>query len=253
MARTKQIEMVISEVQTGKITVCILGKTPILLHSLPEKAMRELLMPSGRKTTADKKNFLKHDPFQEFKDAPYCIKNPKSSTLIGHPSSAVKKSISCAALDIPGATKKELGRLLWVEDELVPLYGIPKLHMTIVRMPNQQRTPDVRTRAIIQNWASIISISYIKPNINEEAIHNLLQAAGITQGWGEWRNERGSGTYGSFEICSPEDKKFQEIIKKGGKASQIKAMAACEPYNEDTRKLLEWFLKEAKRTGLRSK
>ena len=66
-----------------------------------------------------------------------------------------------AAIDVPGnAAKTQIGRLTTVEGAYVPVYGIPKLMMSTVRSKDMNRTPDIRTRAIQEQWACVIKISY---------------------------------------------------------------------------------------------
>lgn len=251
MPKSKSDELIaISSINTGRSTFCIIGKTPILLHSMPEKALHEFLAPRGKKTSAEKKNSIKHDPFKEFNESPYKLPNPKAPTFIAQIATAMKNSIRYAAVDIPGATKAQLGRLLWVEGEYIPIYGIPKMHMAIVRSSDQNRTPDVRTRLVISEWAAEITITYVKPHINDEALGHLINAAGLTQGLGDWRPQKGSGTYGQYELCETTNKDFQRIVKTGGRALQIKAMKNPESYDAMTEKLLSWYAGELPRLGV---
>jgi hypothetical protein len=141
--------------------------------------------------------------------------------------------------------------LAYVEGDEIPIYGIPQLLMSVTRSADMNKTPDVRTRAILPKWACRIAIQYTTPLLKEQAIINLLAAAGITQGVGDWRVQKGSGNYGQFSLVSPDDKEFVRIIKEGGKNAQDKAIADPVCYDSETEELLSWFHVETKRRGFK--
>lgn len=236
-------EVQVVKVDRGEVNFCILGRTPIILNRMSQKAMRELLFPA-RKTRASRAMNLKHDPYQEFKDSPYTTSAEDHPTFIQHLASSFKASMRGAALDIPDVSKAEIGRLTWVEGDRVDIYGIPKMFMSIVRQAGINKTPDVRTRAIIPEWACYITISYAKPQLNATAVTNLLVAAGLTQGVGDWRNEKGSGSYGGFELVDHDNETFQRIIKTGGRAAQMEAVESPGFYDDETAELYSWFKEE---------
>jgi hypothetical protein len=157
-----------------------------------------------------------------------------------------------AALDLPGTSKTQIGRLAYVENDEVPIYGIPELLMSVTRSAGIDKTPDVRTRAILPRWACFISVQFTKPILKEQAIVNLMAAAGITQGVGDWRVQKGSGNYGQFALTDPSDKAFQEIVKTGGREAQDAAIAEPICYDSETEELLAWFDVEVKRRGFKA-
>ena len=246
-----QTEISVMEVSQQKVDYCILGSTPIILNRMSEKAKNELLFPKGRKSSAEKARSLKHNPFQEFKDSPYRLSDENAPTLLAHLATAFKKAIAGTALDIPGATKAQISRLMWVEGEKIALYGIPKLFMSVTRSADMNKTPDIRTRAIVPEWACRLTVSFATPMLKETVVSNLLAAAGQIQGVGDWRPEKGSGTFGQFALVEEENKDFQRILKEGGRAAQIAAMEAGEPYDIDTEELLSWFVAEADTRGFK--
>lgn len=248
--KKQETEISILEISYGKTDFLVLGKTPIILHRMSEKVVNEFLLPKGKKTAADKANSLKHNPYQEFRDAPYTSSDPNSDTFICHLATSFKKAIAGAALDIPGATKSQISRLLWVEGERIPIYGIPKLHMSITRSSDINHTPDVRTRCIIPEWAAVVTVRYMIPVLNETVVANLFAAAGMIQGIGDWRPQKGSGTFGQFELVS-DNEKFRSIITNCGRAAQIEAMENPQPYDDETAELLTWFDQETEKRGIR--
>lgn len=246
---SESIEVV--SISTMKVDFCILGKTPIILNKMANKVMEELLFPKGRKTSAEKANSLKHDPYVEFRNSAYILEDPKQPTLLAHLATAFKKSIAGVASDIPGSSKAQIGRLLWVDGEKIPIYGIPKLFMSVTRSADINKTPDIRTRVIVPEWATYLTVEFPIPLLNEKTIAQLLSAGGIMQGVGDWRPQKGSGNYGQYEIVAPTDKRFKDIISKGGRDVQKKALDNPIPYDNDSKELLEWFFKEAEERGVK--
>jgi len=250
MARTTEKTIVIPEVQTRRLQVVVVGLTPLILNRMSTKAQQELLLPRGRKNAAAKQATLKHDPVAEYRASPYTIEDDAAPTRLGMPASAFKKLMQTAALDLPGATKAQIGRLCWVEGELVPIYGVPQLFMRIVRSADINRTPDVRTRCIVPHWAAVVTVSFVVPLLTETAIVNLLAAGGVTAGIGDFRPEKGAGNFGQFRLTSPDDPAFAEIVATGDRAAQDAALTAPECYDAETRELLSWFVTEAEARGL---
>jgi hypothetical protein len=241
----------ILEVNKGSMDFCVLGTSPLICNRMSEKAMRELLAPKGRKTTAEKAASMKHDPIQEFRDSPYQLIDESAPTLIGILPTSFKGAMRTAALDVPGAKKAQIGRLVYVHGEMLPVWGIPKLFMAITRSADINRTPDVRTRAILPEWACRIRIDFLKPIINEQSVANLLAAAGFQSGVGDWRQEKGSGNYGSFRLVSENDPDFVRITSTMGREEQIKAFDNPITHDKETSDLLAWFETEAKRRGMK--
>lgn len=244
-------EIQIIQINTGTITVAVVGTTPLILNRINEKAGRELLLPAPKKTAADKAANLKHNPLEEFRSSPERIRDDDAKTLLALKTTAFKGAMRTAALDLPGAKKSQIGRLTYIPGELVGIYGVPKVFSTIVRSADMNRTPDVRTRCIVPKWAALLSITFVKPIMREQAIANLLAAAGITVGVGDFRPEKGAGNYGQFEVVGADDPRLIELMQTGGRAAQMAAMDNPEAYDDDTEELLSWFDVEVRRRGFK--
>jgi hypothetical protein len=239
-------EVQIMEVGTQSITFCILGRTPLIFNSMSAKAMRELLMPKGRKTTAEKASTLKHDPVSEYRNSMYKLGDGMPTRLY-IPASAMKKAAMTAALDLPGAKKSEVGRLLWVEGDKIPVYGQPKLFMTVVRSADMNRTPDVRTRAILPEWAAQMTVTFNTVKLRSVAVTNLFAAAGITSGVGDFRQEKGAGNFGQFTLSTPGNAKFKSLIAGYGASVQDAAIKTPECWDAESEELLTWYQEEVVR------
>lgn len=235
------------EVYQGRIEVCVLGTTPLIMNRMSEKAKRDLLMPKGRKNAMERATTLKHSPMDEFRASPYRIGSTEAPTYLGLLTTAFKKVMMTAALDLPGTKKAQIGRLTYVNGDMTPVYGIPEMLMSTVRSADMNRTPDIRTRAIVPTWATRLSVTFIQPLMKAQAVTRLLMAGGLSVGVGDWRLEKGSGNYGLFELVEPDDPRFLEVLATGGRAAQIEAMQAPACYDAETADLLGWFDAEMNR------
>lgn len=241
----------ILEVRREVMTVNLLGVSPMIQNRLAEKARQELLLPAAPKNRASKASTLKHDPVAEFRSSPHRIRSDSAPTLIGTPATAFKAALATAALDVPGAAKTQIGRLVFVEGETIPVFGKPQILLSVVRCANINRTPDIRSRAILPKWACSLSINYPPSLIKPQAILNLLAAAGMSVGVGDYRAEKGKGNYGAFTIVPPDDAEWNHIVSTAGRQVQIEAMENPEPYDDDTVDLLSWFTDETSIRGLK--
>lgn len=241
----------ILKVTQGQFECCIVGTSPIILNRMSEKAKHELLLPRGRKNAAERATTLKHKPVEEYRASAYRLPDPNAPTYLAHLSTAFKGSLRTAALDMPGAKKAQIGRLTYIAGDYVGIYGIPKLLMSVTRSADINKTPDIRTRAIVPHWACRIVVTYVQPLIKAQAVANLLAAAGLTIGVGDWRPEKGAGSYGQFRIADQNDPEFLDIVATGGRKAQIDAIETPVCYDEETAELLSWYDEEVGRRQLR--
>ena len=252
MATAKvETEVKVLEVTRSTLEFCILGTSPLIMNRMSQKAWFELLAPNGKKTSAEKASTMKHDPLKEFRDSPYVIDNPNCPTLLGIMPTSFKRAMGTAALDMPGAKKAQIGRLVYIEGEMLPIYGIPKVFMAITRCADINRTPDVKTRALLPEWACKLRVTFTTPIIREQSIVNLLAAAGFQSGVGDWRQEKGSGSYGSFKLVDANDPDFLRITSTQGRAEQQEALDNPVAHNSETEEMLAWFDVELRRRGFK--
>jgi hypothetical protein len=250
-APTTTDEINVLEISQGEISFCILGSTPLLFNAMAAKARRELLMPKGRKTAADKAQSLKHQPLDEFRNSTYRRSDhmPGDTRLL-FPAPAFKGVMATAALDLPGTKKTEIGRLTWIVGERVEVFGIPKLRMDVVRSADMNKTPDVRTRACLAEWACRVTVRFVMPKLRETAVANLLAAGGVTCGIGDFRQEKGKGNHGQFMLVDADNADFVRLTTTCGTAAQDEALKDPEFWDDDTAELMTWFSAEVvKLTG----
>ena len=231
----------VDPIQTEVLQIHVVGTTPIIMNRLAEKAKHELLLPAGRKTTADRASSLKHNPLEEYRSSPYILTDDAAPTLLAVMSSAFKGAAMTASLDLPGTRKAQIGRLLWVRERFISVYGVPEIFSSIVRSADMNRTPDVRTRAILPAWGATIIVEFAVPILNTRSVVNLFSAAGKLSGIGDWRPEKGKGDYGQFTLVDPDDAQYLELIQTGGRDAQIAALETPTAYDAETEELIAWF------------
>ena len=245
----KETEISILEISQGAVSFAIVGTSPLIYNRMAEKAKRELLLPRGRKTMHDKAVSLKHSPVDEYRDSVYRNDGLIPSTRLKLPAPCFKGAMMTAALDMPGTKKTEIGRLVWLKGIHVDLYGIPKLFMSVVRSADINKTPDIRTRAIVPEWACVVTINFVQPKLNAKMVGNLLAAAGIIGGVGDFRQEKGKGNYGQFRLVDAADPDFKRIVEAGGCNPQDIALQHYEAYDGESEELLSWFDAEVVKMG----
>jgi len=249
---TKTEEITVITVGTELLTYNVVGCSPLILNAMSQKTRQQLLLPPKKKNTAEKASLLKHNPIEEYRASAYkSLGNDKPTRLLMM-ATAFKNALRSVALDIPGATKAQLGRLAFVEGEYVHVYGVPQLHMSIVRNSDMARTPDVRTRAIVAQWACQVSIRIATPMLKATEVDKLFGAAGLMRGVGDWRPEKGSGSFGQFRLVGENDTQFHEIVASGGRAAQDEALDNPSCYDGETAELFTWFEAESTRRGFKA-
>jgi hypothetical protein len=242
MAKTKEVvDYTIERLERGEVTLYLLGTSELIMNRLAKKAREELLLPRRSLNKAARASTLKHVPVEEFRDSIYRCRDPQAPTLLHMPNGSVKKAMSSAALDMEGATKAEIGRLVKVVDETVHIFGIPYLYMAPVRQGGFKRTPDMRTRALLKEWAFSVTVRYVRNKIREQDIVNLMDAAGDIIGIGDGRTEKGTFNFGSWKIVEKGDKQWNEIVRAGGRRAQEAAMAKPEASDIDSEELWSWY------------
>lgn len=239
-------ELFVAAPLTGSMTLFVKGLTPFIANAPSEKAKHELLLPK-RKSAAERNASLKHVPLDEYRNSVYAHSGDNEPTRIFFPAGAFKKACMSAAIETGGATKASIARLIWITDYNVSIYGVPQMLMSVTRSADINHTPDIRTRAIIPDWAAKLTINFMKPKLNEQVIANLMVTAGLIIGVGDWRQEKGSASFGQFTICSEEE--FTALAEVGGREAQDAALASLMPttFDIETERLYAWYVEEVQR------
>jgi len=242
MAKRKEtVEHGIKELQLGQTTLFVLGTSKLVMNRMAKKALEELLLPKRTMNKAARQQTLKHNPPEEFRASIYRCRDHAAPALIHLPTNSFKKAMAQAALDMEGATKAEVGRLITIVDETVHVFGKPFLFMSPVRLAGFTKVPDIRTRAALPQWACKLTVQFVRSKIREQDIANLMGAAGHIVGVGDGRTEKGTYNWGSWKIVEANDPDWQRIVKQQARKVQEAAMAQPEALDEDTEELLAYF------------
>lgn len=250
MAMKKDDTIDVVEIKQGKLVCNVLGTSPLVLNAMSAKVKQGLLSPA-KKNAAEKASTLKHNPEEEFRASAYRATEKDAPTRILFKAVAFKAALADAAKDMPGAAKAQVGRLTYVNGDYVSIYGVPQLWMEVTRQADMNRTPDIRTRAILPQWACQISLTYISTILKEITVGRLLAAAGIMRGVGDGRPEKGKMSYGQFELVAADDARWLKLAKTAGRVEQDKAFANPQPYDGETAELLTWWRNDAIRRGFK--
>lgn len=236
----------IEPLKQGRVNLKMIGTTPIYFNSMSAKAKRTLLIGGGRKTAAQKKE-LKHDPEAEYRDSIYRMK--AGPTLLGFPAPGVKGAMATAALETAGVTKTSVQRLIFLPERHIRVWGRPYLKMDVVRSADMNKTPDIRTRAFLPRWCAEVDIAFVTPTLSTHAIVSLLANGGVICGIGDFRQEKGKGSHGTFAVAGDDLGEWADTwaeLMEEGRAVQEAAMdqPEAEPGDDDTAELLDFIANE---------
>jgi hypothetical protein len=236
MAITTNVE--IKRLDQKEIVLRMVGKTPLYFNSMSAKTKRDLLIGGGKKTAAEKKD-IKHNPEKEFKDSLY--KKDYGETLLCFPAPGIKQAMATAALETEGIKKTTVNRLLFLPEQYVNVWGTPYLKMDIVRSADINKTPDVRTRGYLPRWCAEVKLRFIAPALSTFSVMSLLSNAGDIVGIGDFRQEKGRGSYGCFDVFPNDHKNIPEwdSIVKESRDAQKYAMDNPMCADSETEELME--------------
>ncbi len=224
----------IDALKQGRVKMRIIGSTPMFFNAMSVKAKRSLLLGGGKKTAAEKKE-IKHDPESEYRDSVY--RTQFGPTLLAFPAPGIKNAMATAALVTDGVKKTDVQRLIFLPQEKVSIWGKPYLRMDVVRSADMNRTPDVRTRAFLPRWCAEVDFAFVTPTLSTHAIASLLSNAGVVSGIGDFRQEKGKGSYGTFRIVSDEDEALWQEITAEAREVQQEALDNPMAFDDETREL----------------
>lgn len=233
----------VTTMKPASVTLRIIGFTPMFQNRMTEKAKQYFLTGGGKKTAAEKVD-IKHDPIEEFRSSIERMPQDQE-TAIGIRVVAIKAAMCDAAIDTKGVAKTEAQRLLFMPGELVAMYGTPQLRLDIVRSADMKKTPDLRSRAFFPKWGAEINIQYMQPRLNAKAVVGMLANAGQLIGIGDFRQQKGKGSFGLFRVIADEqDDEWDDLVANHGKAAQLAAIRSPGYANDETAELMEFFHQE---------
>ena len=147
--KEKTTELKIPLIEHRSIKVDIIGVAPLIMHRMAAKAKTQLLLGGRKKTQAERRQGLKHDPLAEYVDSMEQAAGDVVPTRLLMPATAFKAAMAEAAIETAGLKKTQVQRLTYLPDDFIHIFGVPALRMDIVRSADINHTPDVRTRGIL--------------------------------------------------------------------------------------------------------
>lgn len=234
----------IDALKQGRVTLRMIGNTPMYMNSMSIKAKRDLLIGGGKKTAAEKKE-IKHNPEQEFRDSAHTKRD--GETLLCFPAPGVKSAMATAALETAGITKSSVQRLIFLPQQRIQVWGKPYLKMDVVRSADMNRTPDIRTRAFLPRWVAEVDIAFVMPTLSAHSIVSLLANAGAIVGLGDFRQEKGRGSFGTFTVAGDDLgdlRDYWDDVTKEARDVQQEAMDNPEYADDETHELMDILMGE---------
>ena len=211
-ANTEVIE--IRPIEIKKVTIRIVGDTPLIMHAWSEKAKRMMLeaqmgIAKGKKKEAK-------NPVDDFIRSMYWLTPmPEDGTMesfeeaiangarFGFPVTAFKQAAISAAYRMGWAKDKMSMRGAFFidsdENGMIEIHSdAPEMREDMVKVG--MGTADIRYRGEFKNWYADLTISYnANGQYSLENIVNIINAGGYVCGVGEWRPER-DGQNGMFHV-----------------------------------------------------
>ena len=212
-AATEVIE--IRPIEIKKVTIRIVGDTPLIMHAWSEKAKR-MMLESQMGIAKGKKKEAKN-PVDDFIRSMYWLTPmPEDGTMesfeeaiangarFGFPVTAFKQAAISAAYRMGWAKDKMSMRGAFFidsdENGMIEIHSdTPEMREDMVKVG--MGTADIRYRGEFKNWYADLTISYnANGQYSLENIVNIINAGGYVCGVGEWRPER-DGQNGMFHVA----------------------------------------------------
>ena len=212
-AATEVIE--IRPIEIKKVTIRIVGDTPLIMHAWSEKAKRMMLeaqMGVAKGKKKDAKN-----PVDDFIRSMYWLTPmPEDGAMesfeeaiangarFGFPVTAFKQAAISAAYRMGWAKDKMSMRGAFFidsdENGMIEIHSdTPEMREDMVKVG--MGTADIRYRGEFKSWYADLTISYnANGQYSLENIVNIINAGGYVCGVGEWRPER-DGQNGMFHVA----------------------------------------------------
>lgn len=211
----------IRPIQIKKVTIRLVGDTPLIMHAWSEKAKRMMLEAQMGKAKGKKKeakspadDFVRSmywlTPMPEYADGASEEEIMESfdaaisaGARFGFPVTAFKQAAISAAYRMGWAKDKvSLRGAFFIdgdENGMIEIHSEPpKMREDMVKVG--MGTADIRYRGEFDNWYADITVSYnANGNYSLENIVNIINAGGYICGVGEWRPEK-DGQFGMFHV-----------------------------------------------------
>ena len=99
-------------------------------------------------------------------------------------------------------------------------------------------------------WVAEVDIAFVTPTLSAHSIVSLLSNAGVIVGIGDFRQEKGRGSYGCFAVAGQDGGEWADYIaeiKQEGRAVQEEALINPEYADDETMELMDMLMDERQR------
>ena len=182
----------LQELQKEKITVEIVGLTPLLVEKMDMDVVERYNLKKGMKM-ADKDTKLEEEKYET-------KKHFTDDGKIGFPATGFLKGMVEVAPYIDGLDKKKVRGSVRILGDIIPIKF--KEELKDVRWGKTSgitKAPRKIVRPKFMDWSCKFELVYNSTNISAEQVINLLNWAGFQMGLGGFRPET-SGTFGQYEV-----------------------------------------------------
>ena len=192
MTKTNQTKVQLQELKKEKITINIIGLTPLLMEKMDMDVVERYNLKKGKKLSNkdDKLEEEKYEAKKHFTD----------DGKIGFPSTGFLKGMVEVAPYIDGLDKKKVRGSVRILGDIIPIaYKGELKDVKWGKTSGITKAPRKIIRPKFVNWSCKLEVVYNSTNISPEQIFNLVNWAGFQMGVGGFRPEH-SGTFGQYEV-----------------------------------------------------
>jgi len=199
-AAVLEIDRIVEE----RLTVPIVGTSPLIMHRFSEKARLAMLHAAqGKRVPKTPK-----DPQSEYESAAYRFADGKR---YGMPADAFKQAtVAASRFYGKDVTQVLLRQSLFIVGEagddgraLIEIQGAdPIMREDVVRVG--RGGTDLRYRPLFFPWHATLEVVYFPGVLTRQSVLSLIDAGGLAVGVGEWRPER-DGTFGTYRVSQDDD------------------------------------------------
>lgn len=185
----EKVQVSPERIDVRRITVRIVGDSPLITHAWSHKAKQMMLDKQMKKGTQAKEA---KDPERDYEESLYRL--PDGGC--GFPAVGVKAAAIRGAKGL-GMVMTDARTAFHIEGDLLRINGEPRPREDMVRL--QGNTADIRYRGEFVEWSIDLPITYNARIVSAEQLVAMLDAGGFGTGIGEWRPEK-DGQFGRFHV-----------------------------------------------------
>jgi hypothetical protein len=187
-----QTNVHLQELKKEKITIEIIGVTPLLMEKMDMNVVERYNLKKGKKLS-EKDEKIEEEKYE-------AKKHLTDDGKVGFPSTAFLKGMVEVAPYLDGLDKKKVRGSVRILGDILPIkFKTETKDTKWGKTSGITKAPRKIIRPKFSDWSCELDIVYNASNISAEQIINLLTWAGFQMGIGGFRPEH-SGTFGQYEV-----------------------------------------------------